>query len=73
LRLDARSMLLYRDATFYINGEAVQAAGATRTALARLADQRALPAGSGMDAKSAQLFYTWYCHGYIHAGTPGLA
>jgi len=72
LRLDARTLLLYRGGRFYANGEPVHAVGATARALATLADRRFLPAdeaGGSPHGESAQLFYTWYCDGYIHAGS----
>lgn len=68
LRLDARTLLLYRGGAFYVNGEPLRAGAAQRAVLRSLANARALPPGMAIDAESSALFYTWYCDGYIHAG-----
>lgn len=66
LRLDIRTLLLYRGNTFYINGDAVEVPRSARVALARLADARALPVGAAPRGELAELFYTWYLQGYLH-------
>ncbi len=67
LGLNIRTLLLYRDGTFYINGEAVAVSGPARMHLARLADTRALPARIIPSGELATLFYNWYIQGYLHA------
>ena len=70
LRLDTRTLLLYRGGGFYINGETLQAGHAARATLVRLADARVLPAGMAMRGELAELFYTWYCQGYLSPCQP---
>ena len=70
MHLDMRTLLLYRGSVFHINGEAVQVGRAARSMLVRLADGRSLPAGTATPGELADLFYTWYRHGYLSLSGP---
>lgn len=50
----------------YTNGEAVRVEGASREALARLADARVLPPGTALDACAREA--QWYRAGYLALG-----
>ena len=65
--LDRRTQLLYDDRNFYINGVASAPPPGARTALATLADRRALPAAqcSGLAAAAIAQLHDWYCDGYL--------
>jgi 50S ribosomal protein L16 3-hydroxylase len=56
--------LLYRGSRFFVNGEAIDAPAAAHPLLARLADARALPAGTSITPAAAPLLYTWYRAGW---------
>src|SRR5262249_20553368 len=60
LRLDARSRMLYRGVDFFLNGERVAASPLERAPLARLADERSLPAGSRVPRSLARRLHAWY-------------
>jgi 50S ribosomal protein L16 3-hydroxylase len=68
LALDRATQLLYDDAAFYVNGEAVTYRGAGTAMLRRLADRRALSAREcrSLGAPSAALLYQWYRYGFVH-------
>jgi 50S ribosomal protein L16 3-hydroxylase len=57
--------MLYRAERVFINGESAAAPPAARAALARLADRRALAAGTSITPAAAALLYTWYRAGYL--------
>lgn len=65
LQLDTGTVLLYRGGTFYINGDSLRVDRAAHVTLTRLADTRLWPAGPVMAGKLRELFYTWYCQGYL--------
>jgi len=65
VRLAGASGMLFRRGRIYLNGEPVAAAGRTRRILERLADERALPAGTSVTPAAAALLYTWYRVGWI--------
>jgi len=65
IRLDARSQLLFSDASFYVNGESVVVARRDRALFRQLADERALPAQKFGDGAMALLF-DWYRCGFAH-------
>jgi len=65
LRLAGASGMLFRRGTVYLNGEALAAAGPTRRLLERLADERALPAGTSVTPAASRLLYTWYRAGWL--------
>jgi 50S ribosomal protein L16 3-hydroxylase len=57
--------MLYRENRVFVNGEAADAAPGARALLARLANRRALPAGTSVTPEAAALLYTWYRAGYL--------
>jgi 50S ribosomal protein L16 3-hydroxylase len=57
--------LLYRARRFFVNGEAADAPAPARPLLARLADARALPAGTSITPGAVPLLYTWYRAGWL--------
>jgi len=69
LRLDARSRMLFRGADFFLNGERIAASSRERGALARLADERSLPAGSRVPRSLARRLHAWYDAGWVRLGT----
>ncbi|MDO9226667.1 MAG: cupin domain-containing protein [Pseudomonadota bacterium] len=64
LRLDPRSLLLFRGATYYMNGERVESSPETFTLLQSLADQRQLPPVV-LDAHLLPLLHEWYVSGFL--------
>ncbi len=64
--LDARSLLLFSGASFYLNGELLAAPSSLHDSLASLAHQRALPASSLSDCPTEllELLHEWYENGY---------
>ncbi|HYT96084.1 MAG TPA: cupin domain-containing protein [Casimicrobiaceae bacterium] len=68
LALDRATQLLYDDAAFYVNGEAVTYRGAGTAMLRRLANRRALSAREcrSLGASLAALLYQWYRYGFVH-------
>jgi 50S ribosomal protein L16 3-hydroxylase len=68
LALDRATQLLYDDAAFYVNGEAVTFSGAGTAMLRRLANGRALSAREcrSLGASLAALLYQWYRYGFVH-------
>ena len=68
LALDRAAQLLYDDALFYINGEAVPFRGAGTAMLRRLANRRVLSAREcrSLGAPLAALLYEWYRYGFVH-------
>jgi 50S ribosomal protein L16 3-hydroxylase len=68
LALDRATQLLYDDAAFYVNGEAVTYRGAGTAMLRRLANWRALSAREchSLGASLAALLYQWYRYGFVH-------
>jgi 50S ribosomal protein L16 3-hydroxylase len=68
LALDRATQLLYDNAAFYVNGEAVTFRGAGTAMLRRLADGRALSAREcrSLGASLAALLYQWYRYGFVH-------
>lgn len=63
-RLTLRTRMLFHGGTVFINGESHPLPPQDRTALIRLADQRATPAFMPSRAGAA-LLHAWYCAGYI--------
>jgi 50S ribosomal protein L16 3-hydroxylase len=57
--------MLYRENRVFVNGEAADVAPGARALLARLANRRALPAGTSVTPEAAALLYTWYRAGYL--------
>ncbi len=69
--LDLRTQMLYRGKIVFINGET--AAAPLSTALAQLADRRALTAAGAARVRpgggDAKLLYFWYTCGWLHVGS----
>lgn len=63
--------MLYRDGALFVNGERAAIAGRARRVLERLADTRALPAGTSVTPAAAALLYTWYRSGWLEMGDAG--
>lgn len=66
LALDARTLLLFQDGHFFINGEELDIPGDAREWLATLADQRRQPPANPCPASLEELAYDWYCAGFVH-------
>jgi 50S ribosomal protein L16 3-hydroxylase len=68
LALDRATQLLYDDAAFYVNGEAVTFRGAGTAMLRRLANRRTLSAHEcrSLGASLAALLHQWYRYGFVH-------
>lgn len=64
LRLDRRSQLLYRDKSFFINGEQAQPE-ADAGVLRELANRRRLPPGLVIDEATLTLLHAWHGDGFI--------
>lgn len=62
-RLDPRSVLLFADGRFFLNGEAVEGSLPCQSQLAELGHHRRLPA-TDHDAALVDLLYGWYLDGY---------
>ena len=67
-RLDARSLLLFTDTGFYLNGEPVDVGESDHAALAALADDRCLQPGSAGSSTLEAMLYEWYLDGFGHPG-----
>ncbi|THF64208.1 cupin domain-containing protein [Pseudothauera rhizosphaerae] len=65
-RLDARSVLLFRDGRFFLNGEAVEVPAAESDTLAQLAHHRRLPPGTAFSPALLALLHDWYRAGFGH-------
>jgi 50S ribosomal protein L16 3-hydroxylase len=68
LRLDARTRMLFRGADFFLNGERVDASAHERRLLARLADERSLPAGTHASPALSRRLHAWYLAGWVRIG-----
>ena len=68
LRLDRRTQWLYDDAAIYVNGEAAPWPVGERSALARLANTRELPAkqAAALSDGIIAFLYEGYRHGFLH-------
>lgn len=75
-RLDARSLLLFAEQDFYLNGEQVEGVEAARmvetdlATLRALADARAIPPSLQTSAEVEALLYEWYLDGFGYPDTP---
>jgi len=69
LALDRATQILYDDASFYVNGEAIVVESADVVALRRLANRRALPARecAALTPPQLALLHFWYRHGFLHS------
>ena len=68
LRLSPKSILLYDDQAFYINGERCVLPAGARAAVRRLADRRMLAPVSGLPQPALETLYAWYRSGYLAPG-----
>lgn len=68
LRLDPRTLMLYRGATVFINGEQLNAPRADRRLLHKLADRRVLHSARFIAKATAAHAYAWYLAGWIRIG-----
>ncbi len=68
ITLDRRSALLYRKASFYMDGEHTTVAPALFAPLATLANTRRLPPAPMTDEPLGMLLYEWYLAGYLAPG-----
>ncbi|MEW5893485.1 MAG: cupin domain-containing protein [Pseudomonadota bacterium] len=68
LQLDPKTLLLYQNRRFYINGEPYLASADTAAVLRRLADQRALAPGRHAPA-AIECLYDWYRAGFLQPGS----
>jgi 50S ribosomal protein L16 3-hydroxylase len=66
--LDARSQLLFRGRTFFVNGEPFTAARALVPGLKALAGARRLGRGRRLPAGLCDLLYRWYLSGWVRPG-----
>lgn len=65
--LDRRSLMLFRERQFYLNGDTLAAPAAAKAVLRRLADRRRLAPAELADAAMPSL-YTGYRAGFLHLG-----
>ncbi len=65
VELDLKSQMLCHAGWIFMNGEAHHADERGYVLLRSLADERALPALTGLAPESAELLYQWYLDGYI--------
>lgn len=69
-RLDARSLLLFSNGQFFINGEPIAVAATDRNIIERLADHRQLENLAGLSEETIALLYDWYCCGFATPSGP---
>ena len=67
LRLDARSLLLFKGTRFFINGEAISVDRRDAPTLCKLADDRRL-GKARLPSGVTPLLHEWYRLGYLHLG-----
>ncbi len=65
--LDARSLLLFSDGQFFLNGEPVPVETDDQALFERLADDRRLDTLAGLSEEGVALLYDWYCCGFAHS------
>lgn len=65
IRLDPRSLLLFKGSSFFINGEAIRASTRAAAMLRKLADQRQIGPTILLD-ELVGILYEWYRLGYLH-------
>ncbi len=65
LRLDSRTLLLFKGSHFFLNGESLRATPDTAAMLRKLADARRLEA-TALPDDLADILYAWYRLGYLH-------
>lgn len=65
-RLDARSLLLFADDHFFLNGEPVPVEVGDRAIMQCLANERHLSTIADLSEEGIALLYDWYCCGFAH-------
>lgn len=65
LRLDSRSLLLFKGSSFFVNGESIRTSANAAKDLRKLADQRQLRPNP-LNDESSDILYEWYRLGYLH-------
>lgn len=65
VRLDPRTLMLYRGRRIFINGSCCTPAPSAAATLRRLADRRRLDPIRGRDTETTRWLYQWYRAGYI--------
>ncbi|CBW75442.1 Hypothetical cytosolic protein [Mycetohabitans rhizoxinica HKI 454] len=74
VELDPKTILLYDDTRYYLNGESAKLVRSLRKAITTLADQRMLPGKKFVTlshhSSMTQLLYEWYRAGWIRIGEP---
>jgi 50S ribosomal protein L16 3-hydroxylase len=68
VRLVPATGMLYRGGNFYVNGEAIVAAGGTHEILRTLANARTLAPRTRLTRDAAALLYAWYQAGFLEPG-----
>ncbi len=68
MRLDPRSLMLYRGNDVFVNGEHLRPTRVDLHMLRRLADARVLHSARFRAGATAALVYDWYRFGWIHLG-----
>jgi len=69
VRLDARTLMLFRRRSLFVNGEAHSMPVALRAALIELADARVLSGVKVRNRSLIALLHAWYVAGYLHLGS----
>ncbi|HMV18473.1 MAG TPA: cupin domain-containing protein [Rhodocyclaceae bacterium] len=64
--LDARSLLLFSDGRFFLNGEAVSISHTDLPVMIELADRRRISTVADLTQDGQALLYDWYCCGFAH-------
>ncbi len=69
VRLDRRSIMLFADDAFFLNGEAYPFVASERALIERLADTRRIdgPALEAAADSTHDLIHQWYLDGFVHA------
>ena len=62
--LDARSLLLFTEGQFFLNGETVHVEAGDQAILQEFADRRRLDSIAGLSEEGTALLYDWYCCGF---------
>lgn len=62
--LDARSLFLFSNGQFFLNGETVEVDEDDRKALCQLADERRLASLAGISGPMQEELHEWYCCGF---------
>ena len=66
LVLDPKTLLLYRGARFYLNGETLSLPAAQRPGVRQLADRRSAPGRRFLRQPALGLVHDWYRSGFVH-------